>query len=507
MINKNGFCLLLLLVVSQLVNAQFWQPVKTGWQYNYRFENETEIGFCLKADSAGVSGVDSIYYLNQLFTPCDTCDTLCITTAGIEPPCYILKNQPGLFGKEMTAFTGGKYYFSDTADFVVFAEAQQGFSWLLDSSLAVNATIDTVYADTIFGIPDSVKIVSLSTGDSLILSMNSGFIQFTDWTRNETWHLDGINGPELGELFPDFWDMFDFSTGDVFQYQIGSGHVDIVNTIINGTEKFTILSRVVSGDSLIYSVLKVGSYITEVGAGTNWTITLSSQMQTETWLFDRSRNSVADALPMSGVCLDSGLAEQLLDYDGCSDSAGNYVLVDMNRDSLGYLTKMAGVGGFLVEFPYIHYRNQSGIHNDLLSAEWSNWFSFGISVKQDLGIYYHGYGCFEYNGERILTAWAVDGDTTGTLTPDSVLLETQEIKTAQSIKVYPNPTENEVWIDAGNEIPESIELFSIQGQQILIDPVLSQRTFLSTEKLPAGSYFLKIQIGETIVMKQIQIVH
>ncbi len=62
--------------------------------------------------------------------------------------------------------------------------------------------------------------------------------------------LVGIQNTEFGESVPDFWDVFDFEVGDVFQY---SGYESNIDFTVNWTRKITINSKEANGNNLLYS--------------------------------------------------------------------------------------------------------------------------------------------------------------------------------------------------------------------------------------------------------------
>lgn len=206
----------LLMVISSTGFSQSWQPLTIGWKYNYKLDSSAFITNTIWIDSAEFINTDSVFYLNRIVTHCDTC------TAALGGPnpcdsCYALKNQPQFLQRKVTGLANGIFYFNDTSKIVIASSAALNDTWLFDSINNITAQIISVGTDSVFGTIDSVKTILLTSGDTIKLSMSYFILQYPDlYGQNSYYHLAGIEGPNIGEKVPGFWEFFDFNVGDVF---------------------------------------------------------------------------------------------------------------------------------------------------------------------------------------------------------------------------------------------------------------------------------------------------
>ena len=104
----------------------------------------------------------------------------------------------------------------------------------------------------IFGNIDSVKIIRLTSNDSIILSKNYGIIKFpANDSENQYVNLVGIEDQNLGVLIPKFKNFFDYNIGDVFYYKYQS-YGRWYDYFIY--KKATILSKEINGDTIKYNM-------------------------------------------------------------------------------------------------------------------------------------------------------------------------------------------------------------------------------------------------------------
>ncbi len=69
------------------------------------------------------------------------------------------------------------------------------------------------------------------------------------------------------------------------------------------------------------------------------------------------------------------------------------------------------------------------------------------------------------------------------------------------IKIYPNPIKNELFIEAEGAI--RVSLINMLGQEVISEQGKDGKLCINTEKLYAGIYFVKLQIGEQIITRKI----
>ncbi len=87
----------------------------------------------------------------------------------------------------------------------------------------------------------------------------------------------------------------------------------------------------------------------------------------------------------------------------------------------------------------------------------------------------------------------------------------EEIVTENTVRLSPNPTSNGAYLDfdLANASDVTISLLDVQGRQIATqrDQLAegAQRSFLSTQGLPAGSYVVRLVAGDQVVSKLLMV--
>lgn len=78
-------------------------------------------------------------------------------------------------------------------------------------------------------------------------------------------------------------------------------------------------------------------------------------------------------------------------------------------------------------------------------------------------------------------------DGTDTVFYNYAQLSTNYIVTDANIKVFPNPFSDKI----------EIQLFNSIGQILYSEKLNGSRTFINTEQLPSGAYFIRINSDQT----------
>ena len=71
------------------------------------------------------------------------------------------------------------------------------------------------------------------------------------------------------------------------------------------------------------------------------------------------------------------------------------------------------------------------------------------------------------------------------------------------ISLYPNPVENLLIIQSNTSSVNKVEIFNIEGQQILEFSSDRQRIEIDLTQIPSGLYFAKISSINNIITKKI----
>lgn len=82
------------------------------------------------------------------------------------------------------------------------------------------------------------------------------------------------------------------------------------------------------------------------------------------------------------------------------------------------------------------------------------------------------------------------------------ILSVDSFEVEETLKIYPNPAEDIVHVQAVNTI-KKIEMFNILGQSVLISYPNTESTSLDTSKFPSGNYVLKITDDESTKTKKV----
>jgi hypothetical protein len=476
------FCLV---CTFQTSKAQNWAALNPSEQFNYRVDSENIITTVIFPDSFGWAGTDSVYYLNRIVTECYSC---------LNSEDTLFMNQPQFLMRRAIVKASGLWNFCDTANIALYTWAAQGATWLLDSNFAVQALVDTVYADSIFAQADSVKRILLSTGDTILLSREHGILVWPDGYGSGMYHrLVGIKGRNLGKLLPGFAGMYDFGVGDIFQVSLGEYECqgppcycwDYAHTY-----KGTVDSVSQWGDTT--EVYFHALVVTYGGNGcTGYTSSLGSQ--TGSFIVVDSANHFVNHYPNQLLSLyqrffgffDEGMAVRPF------SETENYVVDrctyhDAGNGRVGMTAYFTARNGY--------YQNLPPGSPYLKNIGWISPDSIGY--LEGMGLQYYRWENFESYG-----FWRCDGyfngtDTIGFLTPDSLLWIPMGTSSAQSFSVqaYPNPADSYIRFsctERGGFQNGTIRLLALDGKVMdeVFLPLGSREINVDVSRFGIGIYF------------------
>ncbi|MBW8050863.1 MAG: T9SS type A sorting domain-containing protein [Cytophagales bacterium] len=495
------------LVLSSIqIIAQNWIPLNLTDKYNYKLDTSTIITNTIWVDSVSVVNGDSVFYLNRIITDCDTCslaigvynNSCYLDTIYPCDSCFALENQPQFFQRKMVKKGDGIYSFEDTAKFVILSKAKQNDTWIFDTLNSINAQVINISLELIFGNTDSVKIIALSSNDTIKISKNYGILLFPHkYGMNSKYFLTGIEGRNLGEKLPDFWDIFNFSIGDVFQYNGDYGYAGDQNIY---TKKYTIASKQVSGDTLFYEIQGIIN-------GTWWAWNpwppLSfpyNYTYTDTLIYIDSANHTTNKYNYEKVEMCNQLTGAC--YPAC--------LISKLRAGIDGQNLVNKTIGDIGNIDYIYYPLDS--FPDILGKQpYIAANTIEITYTESLGRVYFSHYFFEGSEEESLLGYIKGMDTVGTITPDSILLKINSniITRKDNIKIYPNPFLNKIFIEYKlvNPANITIEVYNLFGQKVitLLENIKNDAgTFnvsFDVSKLPNGIYFYTLQTENSRITK------
>jgi len=477
-------------------HSQNWSVINSVERFNYRLDSDNIITSTILVDSFQLSGSDSIFFLNRIV--CDTCATIPGGPNACDT-CYGVKNRPQFLQRECRFYPSGIVNFTDTGNLVINTLASLNDTWLFDSVQNISATIVALEIDSVFGNTDSVKTILLTSGDTLKLSKDFGLIQYPNhYGQNSYFRLVGIEGRNLGEHVPNFFDFFNFDVGDMFEYHLTGGSSDCN---IDERRKYEIISKQIYPDSVLYSVQGIYAHY-------EWPIWWWASCWTNydvynygtTMNYYDSSTQFSNFYNLEGFNLAHHIYEVFIypHYNvwGGLLNDSIYDHVRMYADSNQILTKSFGIiynrpwfGENDCRYYYLPYNNSDTLH--ISNVGGIDGCQYTATYKVGLGLTDYEYGpCFEGVMRWHLEAFRKGNDTTGVFTPDSVLLlGTKDEIYQNTIKISPNPTNGKLKIETREPI-EQIELFNLLGEKVPAAVDYSLMT-VDCQLLPPGIYILQ----------------
>ena len=209
------FYLLLLTLFCQALFAQNWQPLMRKDTINFKHKDSLFITQTVWVETLHVPNTgDTIFRLNE---------TLHYFAAPNQSLCTngIATHLPHFLQKQAIKKADSTWLFhSPNVTYLLKPFAAMNDIWLFDSTNNITANVLAIDTFSVVGQLDSIKVISLSSGDSILLSKNYGLMRFPtfDSTLYVSWA--GIENRNIGESVFDFREIFDFEIGDVFYYDV-----------------------------------------------------------------------------------------------------------------------------------------------------------------------------------------------------------------------------------------------------------------------------------------------
>jgi hypothetical protein len=225
------YCFALLFIYHESL-CQAWQPVSKSTHADYQLGPSTINLHTITVSNFSVNAGDTTFVLNKI-GDCATAEFPAYEVVRLADRGYRLGN-------------GASYRY-------LYPESVNGFEWIYDSLKNISAKITRSGIETLIdGVTDSVKTIALSTGDSLKITKNFGLslVPAMDETLRY-FKLAGIRKLNKGPVIPDFYSIFNFDIGDVFQYQSRSEPAASWHEV---TEKYTIKEKLFKDNCFKYVV-------------------------------------------------------------------------------------------------------------------------------------------------------------------------------------------------------------------------------------------------------------
>jgi hypothetical protein len=466
------------------VFSQNWNLINPDFRYNYSKNDESIISITIWIDSLSLNeSSDTVYHLNRIVMDCDTCESLFLYNG---PSRFAFYNQPNFLQREVIV-TDTTYWFVSPNSFVFYPKEKVSYNWIYDSINYITANIISANDSIVFGTIDSVKTIQLSNQDTIIISKEFGILQFDDINDNR-YFLVGIDNL-FGDSVPDFFEFYNFSVGDIFEYtgryySVGYGRYTY-------REKVYIISKTIYKDSVIYDVHIKYYEFDDYGKDYPFYEPYKNSYDS-IWIFKYSTNHHAnrynnELIPFLDISYNWHSFPPFADY---TYSKFYYDLENRFTKSIGSYENC--------DFMSIYDTSQH-----ILERRCDYFDAYEIIYTVGLGTVYYDHTGFEWTDRRELVAYVKDNDTTGTITEDEFFTNIDNKSYLNSVIFYPNPAIDKIFVKTENEqIVDEIKIIGLDGQ---IYKASTYSNEISIKELKPNLYIIEILLNQIIIRKKILI--
>lgn len=473
--------LLSLLLLSYLLfgYSQNWRPIIEGERHHFSYFPTAFITNTIYIDSVTTEGQEIIYHLNRIVVECDTCDA-----PGFVMP-YLL-DQGQFLQKQMVKQENGGYRFEGASEFLLYPEAEEGASWMYDAANGVSATVTAVMENQVFDQTDSIKLITLSNDQTILLSKSFGLLEFGSDEMSGLYSLNGLEVAELGEQLPNFWRFFDFNVGDVFQYYTRESTEPGTPFYRDTLEKRTILTKEILSDGFRYTVRRIGYWGMYFGPYEQYYFEDTTMVE-----YHYDAHDWFNQYPQ-----EEGIMKRPADYfcyypteESPVRGIVNYYIDSQDQLSTKILGDMEDLQPLFCE----DETNPDMGERSITDGYWEIY-------KEGLGLYDYNLWVFEVTASKTLQAYVKGGDTTGIIIDDDMLVSTTTpTSTKLKLELSPNPTSGALLVHFGQPLKAEtpMQILSLNGQIMLQTMIQSGQLShsLDVSYLPKGLYFLQLQNG------------
>lgn len=473
-------CLLTLLLLAPIpaLKAQSYHPFPHGRSLEYAFTQpgSAETWFLAAAfDSIRVEGMDTAYYLYRIDRAPLATDTgtTCFGSSIHQLQRLLMSNRDHYLGQKMLVRPDGECLFATSAadSFSLQSQASVGATW--SWAPGITATVDSIVGGSVLGVPDSLKYIHLSTGETWILSKAHGLVQcsnllpFPSNTGSPLQiqlSLSAIPNLGLGHPLPGYAEIFDFDPGDKFGYEFYSNYH-------NGYETDFLeynFQALVPGTRFHYQILKERFKI-DHPSGAPIDSTYYPPIAA-TLIIDSNTYAHAMLHPYEHVPGIPNFFGQTMRAGAHTSSAmhGRIILEFLLMEAYDSCAQVLSADGAFGD-------QQFG--EGLGEVHYSWWNVFTPSSRT---LY-----CYQKGAE----SWGICKDL-GNMTSSLPML-------GSSLRIFPNPAQSMVKLEFQGElaaVQKSIGLASIDGRQVSLHdlPAGSNALDLALDAFPPGIYLIEV---------------
>lgn len=486
---KQFFILLTLFSLVACVGAQNWQPFALGESHQFRSDTVTFADRRVRVDSITGNAADSVWHFNRLW------HNVNINTVHLDWPNFCKKR--------MRIHPNGLYQFLDPGNVAVHAQAGVGATWLLDSAQNLSGTVLGIYADSVLGEPDSIKVILVGGTDSLLLSRDHGLVSWPGILGGGEQQLSGLQSRSLGDTLPGLRDLFRHKTGDVYYWRSdeynSSGwpvlfeyHLQVkmtVDSVVNDS----------NGMHIHYQVLGRWYQPPFNTAGIAFT-------SGGVWNIEDNAAGLLGRFNQEVVPLDQSMLSLTVGCSWCTH--GMITGTGPNNYGVPFYSMMkANKVNDSLEMVIGSYPETQGMAWGLSS--FPSAVGYGIAqeiwLKEGLGLLKEFWQDFEVSSGYEMVGYVIDGDTSGTLWTDQELLAIEEGARALPIRLWPNPGVGAVNLEVMDVSEAEVRIGDLMGRELLFAPYGGQVMRLDVSGLPAGIYTVTVIAGEAQATKRLVI--
>ncbi len=484
-----GIITVLLIFSFSFCFSQNWSPINASEKFNYQIDTTSYISNTLWVDSIKIINADSLFYLNKVVLDCFDCPWIFDSLTD-----YKIANQNQFLQERILKEEPDIYHFEGEKTFTLRTHSNLNENWIFDATNNIIATVVEVYEEEIISEIDSIKVIHLSSNDTIWLSKNHGIYKFRE--GEYAYELKGIEGRNIGEIIPDFWDFYNFDIGDVFQYE-HSGNV--LFTQWETIDKYEILSKEINSTGFIYEVDRVTTTIEDDGSGS---YPISSTQGIDTIVFEEPSADYYTELynktlvsHINSMYLCGGSADyDVKNYMGIYKDAMDQRVVKKTGNPFPYQQDK------FISYHYPFNPNLPDYYPDTLNSIGScSGASFYYEFKEGIGLICSKLSGFETTESSRLVGYVKGVDTVGTISDNMdifVLIDNTEQISEEyenQIKIYPNPSVDgnfNISFYTLNDI--QINVYKLDGELIYKMPQSFNNLSIDLSNQPTGIYVIKL---------------
>jgi hypothetical protein len=137
----------------------------------------------------------------------------------------------------------------------------------------------------------------------------------------------------------------------------------------------------------------------------------------------------------------------------------------------------------------------------MANVYWEYLYAEGRSYASGLGQVSNIYFFFEQANIWNIEGYVKDGDTTGTITPDDILLDVKEMPDHHHVKIYPNPAEDILYV----EIPKNskVQIYNLIGRVVFDGTFTESKNQIKLGDFMPGIYLLQVFSGDRVYNQKV----